>query len=109
MAAQAKGSSARGGHTGAASLSRVVSVFESEGRQSDNLENPRVSGSGGRLADFAAFARRTALWMADAVAGVMFPGECRLCDGLLATASRVPVCEACLAGFEPLGPRICAV
>jgi ComF family protein len=109
MAAEAKDSSARGGHTVAAPLSKVVPVFETEGKQRDDIENLRARGRGGRFVDFAVLARRAALWMADAVAGVVFPGECRICGGLLATASRVPLCEACLAAFEPLGPRICTV
>src|SRR5260370_33207022 len=43
----------------------------------------------------------------------MFPAPCRLCDGLLDTASRVPICETCLASLAPpKGPRqgpMCAV
>ena len=54
-------------------------------------------------------AKRAARWLADAVVSVVFPADCRICEGLLTTASRVPVCEACLSAFERLGPRICAI
>jgi ComF family protein len=41
-------------------------------------------------------------WLAlacDAVVSLLFPADCRLCDTLLNTASRVPVCKNCLASF----------
>lgn len=63
----------------------------------------------GRPAKLGDRLRGAARWTADAVASVVFTGECRICDELLATASRVPVCESCLGAFEPVGPRICTV
>ncbi len=42
-------------------------------------------------------------WLAeigDAVVSVFFPSGCRICERLLTSASRVPLCEECLASFE---------
>jgi competence protein ComFC len=50
-------------------------------------------------------------WMAeaaDAAVSLFFPAGCRICDGFLTGASRVPICEACLATFEAAGKK-CAV
>src|SRR5258708_3822742 len=41
-------------------------------------------------------------WLAeigDAVVSVFFPSGCRICDRLLTSASRVPLCEECLSAF----------
>ena len=43
----------------------------------------------------------------DAIVSVLFPADCRLCEGLLTRASRVPICDTCLASFEPLQGRTC--
>jgi len=51
-------------------------------------------------------------WVAeasDALASVFFPGACRLCERLLARASRLPVCEECLGSFPALPARVCVV
>jgi len=45
----------------------------------------------------------------DAVVSVLFPAGCRLCERLLTRASRVPICELCLASFEPLQGRTCEI
>ncbi|HVS74363.1 MAG TPA: ComF family protein [Candidatus Acidoferrales bacterium] len=45
----------------------------------------------------------------DAVTSVVFPGPCRLCEELLTRASALPLCDRCLASFQPLPGRICAV
>jgi competence protein ComFC len=45
----------------------------------------------------------------DAVVSVFFPAGCRICEGLLTRASRVPICEECLRSFEALPERICDV
>jgi len=42
-----------------------------------------------------------------ALASFFFPGECRLCLQLLTNASRVPICENCLASFTRIQPPIC--
>lgn len=39
---------------------------------------------------------------ADGLASVLFAARCRLCEELLTTASRVPVCPACLGRVRPL-------
>ena len=44
-------------------------------------------------------------WLAsisDALVSVFFPAGCRICDMLLTSASRVPICGACLASFVPV-------
>lgn len=43
----------------------------------------------------------------DALAGVFFPAPCRLCEATLVTASRIPICPACLASFRPLPEPQC--
>ena len=51
-------------------------------------------------------------WLAeigDAVVSVFFPSECRICERLLTSASRVPLCEECLASFERVPNIICEV
>jgi ComF family protein len=37
----------------------------------------------------------------------MFPANCRICEQMLTSASRVPICEECLRSFQPLPGRIC--
>jgi ComF family protein len=44
---------------------------------------------------------------AGALASVFFPGPCRLCAELLTNASRLPICEDCLASFRVMPPQIC--
>lgn len=44
---------------------------------------------------------------ADALTSLFFPSPCRVCNELLDTASRVPVCRNCLQSFEPIGPKRC--
>lgn len=43
----------------------------------------------------------------DALASLVFPAPCRICDATLATASRIPVCEACLAALRPISGPMC--
>ena len=45
----------------------------------------------------------------DAVFSVVFPGPCRICERLLTRASRIPICDNCLASFKPLPEKICVV
>jgi competence protein ComFC len=45
---------------------------------------------------------------AAAVTSIFFPSSCRVCDELLLRATRVPVCDACLQSFEPIGRKHCA-
>jgi ComF family protein len=54
--------------------------------------------------------RKTAHWLAaagDALASVFLPADCRLCEKLLLRASRLPICEACLASCLQMPGRIC--
>ena len=51
-------------------------------------------------------------WLAgigDALVSVFFPAGCRICDELLTSASRVPICGACLASFVPVPQPACEV
>jgi len=51
-------------------------------------------------------------WLAqarDAVASIVIPARCRLCDALLNHSSRIPICEDCLGGFGLVPEKICAV
>jgi ComF family protein len=43
-----------------------------------------------------------------ALASVVFPAPCRICDRALTNASRIPICESCLASFEPVAEPMCA-
>jgi ComF family protein len=45
----------------------------------------------------------------EALVSVLFPGDCRLCERLLTRASRIPICDECLASFRPLSLNICEV
>jgi predicted amidophosphoribosyltransferase len=42
-----------------------------------------------------------------AFVSVFFPGDCRLCKGLLTNASRLPICGECLQNFWVMPPQIC--
>jgi len=44
-----------------------------------------------------------------AIISVFFPAGCRICEELLTRASRVPICDECLASFEPVPQRACHV
>ena len=51
-------------------------------------------------------------WLAeisDALVSVVFPSGCRICERVLTTASRVPLCEECLYSFERVPIIICEV
>lgn len=43
----------------------------------------------------------------DALGSVLFPGPCRICARTLTNASRIPICESCLAGFERIAEPMC--
>jgi predicted amidophosphoribosyltransferase len=43
----------------------------------------------------------------DAITSVFSLSGCRICDRLLVTASRIPVCEKCLSSFERLPAIVC--
>lgn len=45
----------------------------------------------------------------DAIVSLFFPAGCRICDRLLIRASRVPICDECLASFRRIAGRQCAV
>src|SRR5271168_4688564 len=45
----------------------------------------------------------------DALASVLFPAPCRICENLLIRASRIPICEKCLASFTPTPERACEI
>lgn len=41
------------------------------------------------------------------LASVLFPAPCRICGETLTNASRIPICESCLAGFEKIRAPLC--
>ena len=43
----------------------------------------------------------------NALASVLVPAPCRICDRPLVNASRIPICEACLASFVCVGEAVC--
>ncbi len=45
----------------------------------------------------------------DALVSVFFPSGCRICDRLLTSASRVPLCEECLSSFGRVLGILCEV
>ncbi len=45
--------------------------------------------------------------IAGALSSVVFPAPCRICDEPLTTASRIPVCDRCLNGFERIVEPMC--
>src|SRR5271170_2401199 len=42
-----------------------------------------------------------------ALASVLFPAPCRICGEALTNASRIPICEPCLASFEKIASPLC--
>jgi ComF family protein len=53
--------------------------------------------------------RRWLAGIGDALVSVFFPAGCRICEELLTSASRVPICEACLASFVSVPQPACEV
>lgn len=53
-----------------------------------------------------AFARFL-LGVGDALVSVFFPAGCRICDQLLTRASRVPICDECLASITRIPENAC--
>ena len=45
--------------------------------------------------------------LAGAVASVLFPSGCRICEALLTRADRLPICDGCLESFRELPEEIC--
>lgn len=43
----------------------------------------------------------------DGLASVLFAAPCRICDQTLTNASRIPICEGCLAGFKRIVDSMC--
>jgi ComF family protein len=43
----------------------------------------------------------------DALTAVLFPAPCRICGTTLLNASRIPICDSCLASFEPIQQPMC--
>jgi len=45
----------------------------------------------------------------DALASVVFPAGCRICDELLTDSRRVPICQECLASFDRVPSPMCEI
>lgn len=43
----------------------------------------------------------------DGLASVIFAAPCRICGEILTNASRIPICETCLEGFERIADPMC--
>jgi predicted amidophosphoribosyltransferase len=64
------------------------------------------------VASFGHFGRQLGAWLevaGDAVVRVFYPAGCYLCDLLLTRATRLPICEECLASFAALPPPVCDI
>ena len=64
------------------------------------------------MADRGTSGKQLGGWLAeagDAIVSVLFPAGCRLCQRLLMRASRVPICEECLASFAAMPGRVCEI
>jgi predicted amidophosphoribosyltransferase len=64
------------------------------------------------LVDAAFLWRKPIRWLAeaaDALTSIFFAAGCRICDSLLVRASRVPICDECLASFLRLPEKQCEV
>ena len=46
---------------------------------------------------------------AQSLFATLLPSDCRLCQAPLTRISRLPVCDDCLGGIEPIRGRVCAV
>ena len=71
-----------------------------------------MAGASAFHAETASQRRGVRAWLgaaSDALASVFFPAGCRVCDKLLATASRVPICEECLASFVRVPAVACEI
>jgi ComF family protein len=65
-----------------------------------------------RRGDVRDWPRRGRGWLAeisDAIVSVFFPAGCRICETILTSASRVPLCEECLSSFERVPNVVCEV
>ena len=47
--------------------------------------------------------------VSDAIVSVLFPAGCRICEALLTSASRVPICAECLASFQRVPGIFCEI
>ena len=59
------------------------------------------------LPRFASGPRSLLREVGDALASLIFPAPCRVCEATLDTASRIPVCRACLDSIRPIEPPLC--
>ena len=46
---------------------------------------------------------------ADALTSVLFPADCRICERLLLSSRRIPICQECLQSFAPIQRPFCAI
>jgi len=76
-----------------------------DGSSSSGMAAARRGGVSGWLRHV----RRLFREIGDAIVSVFFPAGCRICDELLTSASRVPLCAECLASFECVRGILCEV
>jgi competence protein ComFC len=66
--------------------------------------------SGGLLRADQPAARSISSWLGNvrsALLSVVFPAGCRICEQLLTEATRIPICNDCLASFGPITGTVC--
>jgi len=80
-----------------------------EGRAAGRGEHGADAGERSRARGADAAGRGWLASIGDALVSVFFPAGCRICDELLTSASRVPICGACLASFVPVPQPACEV
>lgn len=64
------------------------------------------------MAELGHFGKRLEAWLGvagDAVISVFYPAGCRLCEQFLTRATRLPICDACLASFAALPVPVCDI
>jgi ComF family protein len=74
--------------------------------------NPFSDAGAARRGGVRRWSRGDRGWLAEiggALVSVFFPAGCRICERLLTTASRVPICDDCLESFERVSGILCEV
>jgi len=64
------------------------------------------------MAEERHFGKSLGAWLeaaSDAIVSVFYPAGCRLCGRLLIHASRLPICDECLASFATLPTPVCDI
>ncbi|MDP9148008.1 MAG: double zinc ribbon domain-containing protein, partial [Acidobacteriota bacterium] len=68
---------------------------------------PRVSLRAGDPRTEASVDRGGLAEIGASLLSVLMPACCRICESLLTNASRIPICDECIASFQPIPGRVC--